>query len=78
MVTNSQLNSICDMVGSITGLSQNDVVTFYTTSNYVMSGTSNSTGCPTPAGGSTTYQYTVTVTSGTRSVALGIDSSMSP
>jgi hypothetical protein len=74
LVTNSQLPSPCGYIGSITGLSRFDVVTFTTTSGYVMSGTSNSTSCPTPGGGSITYTYNVVATSGIRSVALAIDS----
>ena len=74
LVTSSQLPSPCGLIGSITGLSRFDQVVFTTVGGYVMSGTSNSTSCPTPGGGSASYTYSVTATSGTRSVALGLDS----
>lgn len=76
LVTVTPLPSNCGLIGTITGLSLNDVIVITSVDTYAMQGAASST-CPgAVTGGSSSYTYTVDVASGTDYVAITIDSSL--
>lgn len=76
LTSNSQLSQSCSLIGSITGLTLNDVIVIGTDQTYAISGASSST-CPSLSGTATTYTRTIGITSGTDYVAFTLDSSVS-
>jgi len=76
LTTNSQLSLSCSLIGSITGLTLNDVIVIGTDQTYPISGFGSST-CPTLSGTATTYTHTIGITSGTDYLAFSLNSGVS-
>ncbi len=73
LITLDPLLSNCSLIGTITGLSVNDVVRIESVDTYPMSGTDSST-CPTAVSGTAVYYDHVVGVTGTDYVAITIDS----
>jgi hypothetical protein len=69
--------STCQNVYTITGLVQGDYVKFGTTNSHVMSGSDNTTSCPTQSGNAVEYVTTINTPS-PDSVAITINSGITP
>lgn len=77
--TNSPLPSSCSELYTITGLTSGDQVTIGTSNNYALSGTSDSSTCPSSVGGNSTFTTTINGTApATDLVAIAINSGIAP
>ena len=73
------LPSNCSELYTITGLTSGDQVTIGTSNNYALSGTSDSSTCPSSVGGNSTFTTTINGTApATDLVAIAINSGVSP
>ena len=74
LVAGTTFNNSCQSnVGSITGLTNGDTVTFSTDNTAPINGQSGTGNCPAFAGSNGLYTYTITQSSGTEGVSLTID-----
>jgi len=76
LTTLSPLSQSCSLIGSITGLTLNDVIVIGTVQTYPILGANSST-CPTLTGTAIEYTRTISITSGTDYVAFSTNSSVS-
>lgn len=73
--TNAPLPSSCSQLYTITGLTSGDTVTLGTSTSCKLSGTNDSSTCPSSVGGSTTHTTTINGTAPTTDlVAIAINS----
>lgn len=73
-LTNRKLPALCGLIGTITGLTNGDTVTFGTVSSVAINGSDNGGDCPNISAANYEYTTTIAVASGNAYCSLSIES----